>query len=766
MRSWRPPDPVLVPPALLDAVGSAPLAEMLYRRGFVAPAAALAFLNGAFDLDGPGLPDLEAGVAELARAVIARERICVYGDYDTDGVTAAALLVGLLRMLGADVTCYIPDRFRDGYGMNERAVAALAGEGTQLLLTCDCGIRSVAEVALARQRGMRVVVTDHHELGLELPEAEAVINPKRLPEAHPCRMLPGVGTAYLVARRLLAALGRSPAEADRWLDLVAVGIIGDVVPLTGANRELGRRGLSRLNSSPCEGLQALIQVAGLTGHLTEEEVAFQLVPRLNSAGRLDDARLAVRLLLATDPAEASALAARLDELNQERRRLTTAVVEGAAAEAGDGGQAILLYRPEWHEGVLGIAAGRLAEERGIPVLLMTRRHGSNLLVGSARSPAGRLPLHEALDACSEHLVRHGGHAAAAGFSLLEERFPAFRAALLEEVRRRSCPDPAREERAADLSLPLAQAGRALYEELRRAAPYGEGNPAPVLYAADVALLSARPIGAGDRHLRLVLKDGEAALIGVWWGAGPTPPEPQRCELFYRLALHRWNGEEQLQVVVLHLGPAPAPDPAATPLQGPARPAVRSRPALVDRRGVDLPALRAELPSALFLAEGRRARAEGAVDRYGLRQADDLVLLTTPPGPRLLDEALAITGARRVVMAWPSEAAPDEERFLPSLMRLLAEAMQVSPWVSLSGLAAHLGELEPTVRAGLETLAESHLLAVVEEVGDRLKLRKRTDGRSIRNGAALDRLKGLLGESRSYRRFLRTAGLEAIARTLR
>lgn len=763
MPSWRRPDPIPLPDELAAAVGSQPLAELLYRRGLTDPEAALAYLAGGIDVDEPRLPDLEAGVAELARAVIARERICIYGDYDTDGVTSTALLLGLLRQLGADVTYFIPDRFRDGYGLNERAVAALAHEGVRLLLTCDCGIKSVSEVALARRLGMRVVVTDHHELGPELPQAEAVINPKRLPEEHPARMLPGVGTAYLVARRLLAELDREPAEADRWLDLVAVGIIADVVPLYGANRELARRGLSRVNTSPCPGLLALIQVAGLTGHLTEEELAFQVVPRINSAGRLGDAGLAVRLLSAQDAAEARELALRLDDLNQERKRLTTTVVEAASAEVGEGSQAVVLYRPEWHEGVLGIAAGRLAEEHGIPVLLMTRKHGSTTLVGSARSPRGIIPLHQALEACGEHLLRHGGHAAAAGFSLLEEHFPAFRAAMLEEVRRRARPDQEPDERSADLSLSLGQVDRALYDDLRRAAPYGEGNPAPVLHSARVALLSCRAIGAREQHLRLVFKEGEHAITGVWWGAGPTLLEPQECELFYRLNLQRWNGEEQVQVVVEQLAPVSG---LALPRALP-QPVVRHRPELVDRRSQPLTFVQLEFPAALYLAEGLvQGGVEAVVDRYGLRSAQELVCLNPPPSPRLFDEALAITGARRLVLAWSAEAPTEEERFLPSLMRILADRMSQSPWVSLTDLSARTGELEAVVRAGLESLAQSRLLAIDEEAGDRLRLRRRNDGRGIKEGPAQERLKRLLGESRSYRRFLRAASLAAIEGTLR
>ncbi|HLO04131.1 MAG TPA: DHH family phosphoesterase, partial [Symbiobacteriaceae bacterium] len=236
MAIWRRPDPLAIPDELLAVARSRPVAELLLRRGLQTPAAIEEFLTGGIDVDAPGLPDLDEGVALVAKAVEAGARICVWGDYDTDGITSTTLLVDLLRSLNAEVTYYIPNRFRDGYGMNPRTVEALQQEGVQLILTCDCGIKSLDEVALAKSLGLQVVITDHHELGSTLPAADAVINPKRLAADHPCYMLPGVGTAYLFARQLLRSLDCDPAEADIWLDLVAVGIIADVVPLTGANR--------------------------------------------------------------------------------------------------------------------------------------------------------------------------------------------------------------------------------------------------------------------------------------------------------------------------------------------------------------------------------------------------------------------------------------------------------------------------------------------------------------------------------------------------
>lgn len=739
--------------------GSRPLAELLFRRGYTSAETARAFLSGAIDPDAPGLPDLEEGVDRLAAAIRGAMRICVYGDYDTDGVTATALLVDLLRGLGADVGFHVPNRFTEGYGMNAGVIRSLAAQEVGLILTCDCGIRNLQEVALARELGMQVVVTDHHELGPALPMADAVINPKRLAEGHPSRMLPGVGTAYLVARQLLRAFGREPAEADRWLDLVAVGVIADVVPLTGANRELARRGIARLNSGPSTGLGALIAAAGLQPPLTEEEIAFQLVPRLNAAGRLADAALGVRLLLTENPETARELAVQLDQLNQERKRLTATVVDGATAEAAVVAGGILLYRPDWHEGVLGIAAGRLAEQHGVPALLMARKQGGQMLVGSARAPGG-FPLHEALEACAPHLVKHGGHAAAAGFSLLEERFPAFRAAMLEEIRRRASPGQELPPAAADLDLPMSSVDRILYDDLRRAAPYGEANPSPVIFSAGVRLLSSRAIGAGDRHLRLVLRDGQQALVALWWGAGPGPLPHERVDLFYRVSLNRWNGEEMLQLLVEELGPAEA-DQRVAPVLAP--PAARlPLPALVDRRGAPRGAVLEEFPEALTFAEGEES---AAVDRYAIRPASELLLLSPPPAPGLLEELIARSGASRMIMAWPRTSAPAEERFLPTLLRLLGESLPLSPYVEVPRLAVRTGELEATIRAALLVLEASDLLAIDEEAGERLRIRKREDGRGIREGADLIRMRSLLAESRAFRRFLRTAPAKAVARAL-
>lgn len=754
---WLPPLPVSVPPALCEAVGSPWLAELLARRGYGDPAAALAFLDGpALDLDALALPDAGAAVARLAAAISGGERICVYGDYDTDGVTATALLVGLLQRLGADVTWYVPSRLHDGYGMNARSLHALAGEGVRLLLTCDCGVKNVAEVALATSLGMDVVVTDHHELGPELPAATAVVNPKRLPGEHPFRMCSGAGVAYLLARRLYAALGRAAADADDALDLVAVGAIADVVPLLAANRLLVRRGLERLWSAPRPGLAALLAVAGVALPGTEEDVAFGLVPRLNSVGRLGDAGLAVRLLLSTDAGEARALAEQTDLLNRQRRALTESVLAAALAEiqaAGGPGPAIVLFRPEWHEGVLGIVAGQLSERFGVPALLMARRQALEQVVGSARAPRG-FALLTALTACAEHLLRFGGHATAAGFSLREERVAAFRAALLEQARLAAPPAGHAGQRRADLALPLEAIDRRLLDTLNRAGPFGEGNPAPVLFSPAVRLLSVRPIGAGGQHLRLVVRGGAAAFGAVWWRAGERRVEPGSTDLIYRLGLNRWQGEERLQLIIEDMV-------AATPAAAPAGATWEA----VDRRGLGPAQVIAEFPDAACFGEGPVPLPAAARDRYRLAPAATLLLLTPPASPRLWEELLAATGAHRVVLAWGLEPPPAEERFLPTLLALLnqryAAAGQETLWCDLADLAVATGELEPAVEAAVRALAASDLLAIEAESEGQLRLRRRHDGRGVRESPALAEMRALLAEARAFRRHLRRAPLPAI-----
>lgn len=781
---WLLPPPVELPPGYAAALGLAlPATELLYRRGLRTAADALAYLGG--ELPGPAapdLPDLDVAVARVLGALAAGERICVYGDYDADGVTSTALLVRLLGELGAHPAYHVPNRFREGYGLNARVLEELAAAGVRLVLTCDNGVSAAAEVARAAALGMAVVVTDHHELPPRLPDCP-VVNPRRLPADHPAHWLSGSGTAWLFGRALLQAAGRDPAGADRYLELAAIGMIADVVPLTGWGRSLCRRGLARLWQTPLPGLRSLLRVAGLSDG-DEEDVAFQIAPRLNAAGRMADAGLAVRLLLTDDATEGGGLAAELDRLNARRRELGEHMRQEALADAAGplaaGAPALVLYRPGWHEGILGIVAGQLCEQTGRPVAMLARRSGSGIVVGSARAPAG-FPLYDAVAGCAAVLERFGGHAAAAGFSLQEAHVPEFQERLAAQAAELAPPPDPDPVAVADLALPLAAADRDLYTDLRRLAPWGPGSPAPVFLAGGVQVLSARPT-ADRRHLRLILRQGGAALGAVWWRGGDQDIPPGPVEVAYRLDLNRWQGAEVLQLVIAGLQPAGTAAPAAelpglaaeTPVaepglvaETPAAYIVARAPTLVDRRGEPLAAVLAEFPGAQVFAEG--PAPPGTADRYRLAQSAALILLTPPPGPKVLEEVLALAGSATAVLAWartPPLDAPGPGAFPRHLLGLLRHALERRGGrITLAELAARTGELEAAVLAGLRALAYAGLVVLYPLPGDAYVVEQGAAAGRLRPGPATDHLRRLLRESSAFRAFLAREPLDRIKAAL-
>lgn len=767
LRPYRPPPPP-PPPELVQAVGLHPLAvHLLYGRGYTDAAAIAAFVAAAAPPEPEALcrlPDMNLAVARIEQALARGELICVYGDYDADGVTAIALLVECLQELGGRVRYHVPDRFSEGYGLSSAVIAALAAEGVGLIVTCDCGVSAVAEVALARSLDVDVVITDHHHMPEVLPPATAVVTPQRLPADHPSRHLAGVGTAYALATALRRALGR-PAAAAAGLDLVAIGTIADVVPLLGSNRGLVTCGLDQLKQGSRPGLAALLQRAGLNGGpngggIDEEDVAFQVAPRLNAAGRLDHPDLAVRLLLAADAAAARPLAQRLDALNGERRDLVSQVLAEASALVAElpPRAPVALYRPHWHEGVLGIVAGKLCEQRDAAVLLLTDRSRGEGVVGSARAPLG-IHLYEAVAACADLVDRFGGHAAAAGLSTTAARVPElcrrFAAAVAGQTPA-ELPAP-----RADLPLAIAAADWEAYRALRAVGPFGEGHPPPVLYADTVALHSARPTATGG-HLRLVLGEGEARRQAIWWGGAAEPLPDRPLAVAYRLGVNRYGGRCELQLVVESAAPAQA----ATAKSEPVAPLEWT-----DRRGAAPDSVRAEFPAALVFAEGEAAGAwPGAVGRDGARRAAVVVLATCPPGQEVLREFVTLAGAQQVVLAYPNQAAhlgPPRDFLGRLAARVKFDLRHRGGRVVLTRLAAALGETERAVLLGLYLLAERGRIHVLADNGGVVEVRASATGRRAPApaGQTAAALKAVWQESAAFRRLLVQGDLAAIARLL-
>jgi len=565
-KRWILPEPVPAEAAVELGAYSPIERSVLWRRGVGTRAQADAFFHGPptthdpFDLRG-----MAQAVARIRIAVESGEAITVYGDYDADGLTGTALLVSYLRRLGAQVTHFIPNRYREGYGLTEDAVRALSVQGARLVITVDCGARSVAEAGAARQAGLDLVITDHHAPGDVLPECLAMVNPKQPGDGYPFDDLSGVGLAYKLTQALATALhGPDP---DENLDLVAIGTIADLVPLRGENRTLTRQGLVHIRTAARPGLRALMAVSGIQpANVRASNVGFGIAPRLNAAGRLDSAEAAYQLLMTDVEADAEALAQSLDSSNRDRRQATGVLVDQARALATEAGNQHLIFaaHADFREGLAGLVAARLVEERYRPVVIA--HLGEAEARGSARSIPG-FHITRALDECADLLVRYGGHAAAAGFTV-ESANVGDLAARLQEIARRELGE-------AELSPAIgidalatpAELGWRLVEFSESLEPCGFGNEAPVFAARGLRVRSARAVGSEAKHLKLTLgvDGGGGAWDAIGFGLGSLAAGlPGRIDAAFRVERNSWGGYDSLQLNLVDLRPESAGDGRASP----------------------------------------------------------------------------------------------------------------------------------------------------------------------------------------------------------
>ena len=501
------------------------VARLLVQRGLSDPDGARRFLNPSLDdLHDPSLlTDLDRAVERLLGAVAHREPIAVHGDYDADGVSSTVMLRRALELLGADVTHFIPERLRDGYGLQAETVERLQANGIRVMVSVDCGIRSIAAAKRARELGVDLIVTDHHEPETTLPPAFAVVNPRRPDCAYPDKDLAGVGVTFKLVQALCQRTGRT-AWLQGFVKLAAIGTLADAVPLRGENRVLARVGLDRLSAGPhTVGLQALLDASGLTGRrIDSEDVAFQVAPRINAAGRMSSADLATRLLLATRPAEAAdarELAAALDAENARRREEEAAIVADARRvierDPGIGAQNLLVvWAAGWHRGVVGIVASKLVETFARPAIVLSV--DGEEAHGSGRSIPG-FDLLAALEDSADLFVRFGGHKQAAGMVVESGRLKELRCRLGAYANERLEPEDLVPRLTVDAPLPLTDVREALLRDLAALEPFGRGNVRPVFQAAPVEVAEG-PRTMSKRHLRMKIRQGRATFPAVAWRA--------------------------------------------------------------------------------------------------------------------------------------------------------------------------------------------------------------------------------------------------------
>ena len=785
-REWVVRDAAQVSDELRQVVGGHPLvARLLAQRGITDASAARAFLDPAYYVPTrpEEMPGIVSAVAVVRQALSAGSRIRVWGDFDADGETATAVLVEALASCGAQVDYRLPGR-QDGHGLSRSALAAAGDDGIGLMITCDTGIEAAEPVREAVEAGLSVIITDHHDLPKVLPPAHAVVNPKLLPDSHAARELTGVGVAYVLASALLSERPEGGEALESLLDIVAIGLVGDVATQTGDVRYLVQCGLRVLRAGARTGLRAMLTLAGIDARYADEgTIGYQIAPRLNAAGRLDDASLAVRLLLTHDPDEADTIARRLEAINLDRQARTDALYAQVVERLQANGDiirrpAILVDGEGWEAGVLGLVAGRLAHEYDRPAILIAHSPG-RASTASARSVAG-IDVHAAIASQRDLLVREGGHPMAAGFAIARQDIRAFSAGLMEHIAAQSAACRPVSELIVDAEIPWGEVGLDLARELARLAPYGPGNPEPVLAARAGTLVRFEDVSRKREtdHRRMFVNSdlGESVRI-TWFNAKTLPQTGESIDVALHVGVRWQRGEERLDLTLVDWRPA------AERLRVEVADLVAGREIVDWRTRSDRDALLAELQSRhgthhAVWAEGLDVASEDWVSRVDLRarEVSALAILTPPPEPAVLGQALRDTAARLVYLLPPlTPADVSPARFVWRVAGMVRVSLSAhGGYLDTGRMAARLGARQSAVIAALQGLQAAGKINL-ERDGSGLVARAPTD--SVAGGcnrkveaAAMDpeqrvavesaraALAFLLAETAAYRRFYVSAAL--------
>lgn len=746
---WNIPQPALIPDEFRNFVGGHSLvAERLVRLGLGDVFAAKAFLDpNAYVATSPfELPDVAIAAERIERAIKLGEPILIWGDFDVDGQTATALLFTALRQLGANVQYHVPMREGEGHGIQPRKLREWLAHGIKLIITCDTGTTANEAIKLAAAAGTDVIITDHHLPGDTLPDALAVINPMRLSPEHALRELPGVAVAY----QLIAALKSN--ACDDLLDLVALGIVADVAQLVKETRYLLQRGLMMMRASTRAGLLALFQTTGINQvNLDETDIGFTLTPRLNAQGRMGNAADAVELLSTMDEARAADLAHQLESLNA-RRKLESQQVQASAQNLIEREPslldyaAIVLSHPDWGGGATGIVASQLAETYQKPVVLLCEQNDKAF--GSARSAAG-INITDALNVCKEKLLKFGGHTMAAGLTLRREDVFDFRRMLSRAIRDLATTPTKEPELMIDGSLPFKAISPKLELDLRRLAPFGNGNPAPVLASTDLRLVRKKKLGRKGNHLELIVEDVEGSRQrALWWNAGEKELTDGRFDLAYTLRQNRFKGGSDLilEVVDLQLRESDVIEIGDE----------ESGYEIEDYRNLDTPREKlaetlAHHPDAIVWRENDSAIA--GCNRIELKPAETLIVWTIPPGPDEWNAAMETVTPRRVIVFGQIPAELTIESFLQRLGALLKFALNAKQGeTTLQELAAAMAQRADAVRYGLQWFQQSGQLEVKISARGRVSIAplKATSDRP--DQASLEKLlSNVLAETAAYRK---------------
>ena len=564
---------------LSRSTGLLPLvAQIIINRDIATPQEAHIYIEPeSQDLPSPltEFEDLAKSVELIAEAIADEESIAICGDYDADGMTSTALLLRALKHLGANVDYAIPSRMKDGYGINNRIVEEFAENGVGLILTVDNGISAYEPVTRAIELGLSVIITDHHDLPEKLPPADAILNPKLLTDTSPYKGLAGVGVAYILAIATAQSLGKLKGLTNPIMELFTLGTIADLAPLTGVNRRWLKRGLRALPNSQLEGIQALMQVAGIDEtqkQLKPDDIGFRLGPRINAVGRIGDPQMVIELLTTDEPGIALERAMQCEQINQRRRQLCEQIEKEAIALVENtpipwaGDRVLVVVAAGWHHGVIGIVASRLIERYGVPVFIGTyedheeeteteedkdKPPAPRMIRGSARS-IDEFNVFDALNYCSDLLGKYGGHRAAGGFSFLADNLEQVKTRLSEFAHKCLQVEHLKPLVKIDAQANLGQINYELYQQIESLQPWGIGNSTPVFWTPNVKVVEQRAIGKSQHHLKLTLEelDSNTQIKALAWRWGEYCPLPTYLDIAYKLKENHWNGNTAIELEIV------------------------------------------------------------------------------------------------------------------------------------------------------------------------------------------------------------------------
>ena len=739
---------VQIPQEIIKAAdGDELIARIFYNRGYKNPVTVRQMLKDEYytPTDVNEFNAMQQAVDRILHAADTGEKICVYGDYDVDGVTSTVTLVECLNLFVDEVVYHVPDRFTEGYGMNMEVIERLAKDGVSLVITCDCGISNINEINRAKELGIDVILTDHHNIPSELPKADVILNPKLLEEGHKARNMSGCAMAFFLCLALLKSKGIEE-KAEDYMDMLALSLIADVVSLNGENRYLLKKALPKLFNTKREGLVKLLDIASKTSELsTEEDIAFQIAPRINAAGRMESARLPVELMLCKDSYMAGEMAQKIDFLNAERKRVQQEIIDQAIEQVETKKKnktVLVLYSDFWHHGIIGIAAGRVCEVYRKPAILLSLKEDGKTVVGSARS-VEEVNIYELIKECSGKLLKFGGHSQAAGLSLLKDDLQAFigEIELLAEKKHFISETVSVD---IDMELEVDSITDELYERLQTAGPYGEGFEAPVFVSYGLKVLSDRKTEK-NHHIMVLEGKNNTRISAVKWFGDEKSLQGKVFDVTYKISKNTYKGNSSIQLTLGHTGEA----------DGDVQRVFSGK--IMDERGIDIKGLTEKYGQALFFYEGLSSTCPMtiAVDRFGIIKADNLVFLSPPANTEIFREVIALSNPQNIVINFGVLSDYSFKGFVMNLLGLIKHIVsQDKGMCYIEAVSIKLGVEESVIKSGLRFLKAAGKINYLLSEDDRRVFLLKGDGVPCNEIVSAEkRLKNALLEKLAYQQFV-------------